>query len=109
MTVSAVFFTVPNAVVTHESGRAYKAASTGLLTVSYPDGANTGGIGAILPQLYLTGTTTDRLTLNPGASNPWPPGDPCLAFLDTTLTDWCFWVGFGLSSTGWADYLGSAV
>lgn len=109
MTVSAVFFTNPNAVVRHESGRAYTATSGGLLTVPYPDGANAGGIGNILPMLYLTGTTTDRLSLNPGPGNPQPPGDPWLAFLDTSLTNWCFFVGFGLSATGWVNSSGSSV
>ena len=108
MTVSAVFLTTPNAVVTHISGRQYTANSLGLLTVALPDGSSqVGEIGSIFPTLYLTGTTTDRLSLQPTGTNPQVPPFG-IAFDDPTLSAWFFWVGFALSSTGWAKSDGTA-
>jgi hypothetical protein len=111
MTISAVFFTTPSAVVTHESGRQYTAASSGLLTVAFPDGQSTAGnIGAVLPVLWLTGTTTDRLTLSPSGANQGQlqSGDPHTLFNDTTLSAFCAYVGTALGgASGWISQTGT--
>jgi hypothetical protein len=55
-----------------------------------------------------TGTTADRLSLNPSAANAFQRPPPQLAFLDTTLAAFCWYVGV-LSATGWVNQLGAAV
>jgi hypothetical protein len=109
MTIATVFRTLPNATVRHQSGRQYTADSSGLLTVSAPDDASAGGIGAQLSPLYRTGLTTDRP--NPTAETAFQApnvGAPSV-YLDTSLSAFIFWVGTALSSTGWVNSSGSAV
>src|SRR5215831_10857339 len=107
MAVSAVYFVAPNQVARHHSGRTYSAAASGLLTVAYADASPVGGLSSVYPLLYLTGTTADRLSLNPTAARPVAP--PKVAFWDTTLTVPTFYVGPQLSSTSWVDYNGNIV
>jgi hypothetical protein len=111
MTISTVFRTLPNAMVTHQSGRQYTANSSGLLTVSAPDDTSAGGIGAQLTPLYRTGATTDRPNPTSGNNFQSPKAGADSVYLDTSLSGgtFIFWVGTALSTTGWINQSGSSV
>jgi hypothetical protein len=107
MTVSTVFAAASGTTITHGSGRKYVAV-LGLVSVPGSDAEVVGGVGAVLTPLFKTGTTSDRLSLNPSPGNNFQRPPPQLAFLDTTLSAICWYVG-ALSATQWVNQSGSAV
>lgn len=117
MTLSSTFLTAKNGTLAHPSGQTFAANSNGLVTVNAPaDGGvapSTGAGASIVPvqmvALFRSGTTSDRLSLNPSAANGGvgPPFGQC--FNDSTLSAFCWYVGTALSSTGWVSSSGVAV
>ena len=101
MTISTTFLTPPSAILTHPSGRQYKANSSGIVTVPTPDDSAVGGVGSAAIPLFQTGATTDR----PLPTYGWGAKTP---YYDTTTASFVFYVG-ALSTTGWVNSTGSAV
>jgi hypothetical protein len=107
----------PGAIAATAAGKSYTANAQGVITAVVPlDALSLQGInGVTLRLLTATGATTDRPAPQPataltGALNNVNPA-PGLGerFYDTTLSKTIYYVGTGLSSTGWVDYNGAVV
>jgi len=97
MTISTTFACSPNLVLTHPSGRTYKANSSGIVTVTSPDDAVVGGVAPQAIPLYRTGATSDR-PVSGGTGMLMRQGVDSL-YYDTSLSAYVWFVG-ALSSTG---------